>query len=86
MRKLFAVAAMLLLPTGVLADTDAEDALAMFIIMKGYGCPDITTVRPLGNDTYRVTCAATSKYPGSYNNGTYIVSLSGGSVTVTKVR
>ncbi len=86
MRKLFAVAAMLLLPTGVLADTDAEDALAMFIIMKGHGCPDVTNVQPMGNDTYRVTCAATSKYPGSYNNGTYIVSLSGGSVTVTKVR
>ena len=86
MRKLMAFAVMLLLPTPVLADTDAEDALAAFIILNGHGCPDVTNVQPMGNDTYRVTCAATSKYPGSYNNGTYLVSLSGGSVTVTKVR
>ena len=86
MTKLIAFAALLLLPNSVLADTDAEDALAMFIILEGHGCPDVTNVQPMGNDTYRVTCAATSEYPGSYNNGAYIVSFSGGSVTVTEIR
>ena len=86
MKKLLFAAMFALLPTIVLADTAAEDAIAAFIIMEGYGCPDVTNVNPMGNNAYRVTCAATAKYPGSYNNGTYVVRLSGGVVSVTKVR
>jgi hypothetical protein len=68
-----------------LSDTDAEDALAAFIIMSGHGCPDVVSVTPTGNDTYRVVCRATAQYPGAYNNGTYSVSLAGGKVSVAKL-
>ena len=51
MKKLMAFVVILLLPTSVLADTDAEDALAAFIILNGHGCPDVKNVQPMGNDT-----------------------------------
>jgi hypothetical protein len=65
---------------------DADDALATFIILDGHGCPEVADVVPLGGDKYEVTCRATAKYPGSYNNGTYIVSFATGSITVSRIR
>ena len=86
MIKIASLTMMLLMPVFAFADTDAEDLLASVIIINGFGCPDVTEVTQMGNDTYIVTCRATSRYPGAYNNGTYLVNLGGTTVNVTKIR
>ena len=86
MKLITAFLALLLATVSALAASDAVELLATFINTNGYACAEVTNVVDMGNDTYRVTCEPNTQYPSSQNYGTYVVSLAGGKITVTKIR